>query len=211
MKDGEKGRLAPKGKPLLLSVVALFWLGAVLTGAFLLARYSATPGKEAMPPGQWPSGSSVAFDQMHPTLVMFIHPHCPCSRASIGELALLMARCKGQVNTRVFFVQPESMPKNWLDTDTWRDANRIPGVIAQRDDQGREASLFNAQTSGDTALYDTKGRLLFHGGITAARGHSGDNAGRDALQNLIFGAPASITKTPTFGCSLFDCNVTNMP
>jgi hypothetical protein len=51
-------------------------------------------------------------------------------------------------------------------------------------------------------LYDTAGRLLFSGGITAARGHSGDNAGREAIVALLAGAPTDRTQTPVFGCKL---------
>jgi hypothetical protein len=78
-------------------------------------------------------------------------------------------------------------------------------VTVQRDDAGREARLFGAETSGDTRLYSATGELMFHGGITIARGHSGDNPGRDALEALLFGKPAGATKTRVFGCSLFEC------
>ncbi|HEY6421580.1 MAG TPA: hypothetical protein VIX59_21490 [Candidatus Binataceae bacterium] len=39
-------------------------------------------------------------------------------------------------------------------------------------------------------LYDRRGRLLFSGGITGARGHFGDNAGVSAIVALI-DTPAS--------------------
>jgi hypothetical protein len=134
-----------------------------------------------------------------------MHPHCPCSRASIGELALLMAHCQGRVDAQVLFLQPAEMSSDWVLTDLWREAARIPGVTVSRDEAGREARLFGAETSGDTALYDGQGRLMFHGGITIARGHSGDNPGRDALEALLLGTPTQQTNTPVFGCSLFEC------
>jgi hypothetical protein len=135
---------------------------------------------------------------------MFIHPHCPCSRASIGELAVLMAHCQGRVTTHVLFLRPAGMPLEWIRTDLWRDASAIPGVKVYCDDEGREARRFQIETSGDTALYDAKGQLLFHGGITGSRGHSGDNAGRDDVEALLFNKTISQNHTPAFGCSLFD-------
>jgi hypothetical protein len=138
---------------------------------------------------------------------MFIHPHCPCSKASVGELALLMAHCQGRVNAHVLFLQPTEATSDWVLTDTWREAARIPGVTVHRDEGGREARLFQAETSGDTALYDAMGGLMFHGGMTISRGHSGDNPGRDALQSMLLGGPAERTNTPAFGCRLFGCKL----
>jgi hypothetical protein len=80
----------------------------------------------------------------------------------------------------------------------------IPGVTVHLDDAGREARLFASMTSGETLLFDAEGRLKFHGGITASRGHSGDNAGRDALEALLRGQASQQVITPVFGCSLFD-------
>jgi hypothetical protein len=47
---------------------------------------------------------------------------------------------------------------------------------------GREAALCKATTSGETVVYDAAGKLRFHGGITGARGHIGDNAGCSAIE-----------------------------
>ncbi len=202
----------PADKPQRLVVIlGVTWLGAILAGMFLMLAYANSPGVAAAPPVNWPSASQVPLDRSLPTLVMFVHPHCPCSRASVGELASLMAHCQGRVNARVLFLQPREMPSNWTQTDLWQEAERIPGVTVHRDEDGREARLFRVATSGDTALYDAKGVLLFHGGLTLARGHSGDNPGRDALQALLLGRSAQRTSTPVFGCSLFDCNLPGNP
>ena len=71
------------------------------------------------------------------------------------------------------------------------------------DGDGREARLFQAVTSGQTILYDSHGRLLFSGGITASRGHSGDNAGRSAIVSLVNAEVPDRTETLVFGCPLF--------
>ena len=192
-------------------ILAVAWLGLVLAGTLVLMAYANSPGKTEQPPTHWPVGSSILHDSSRPTLIMFMHPHCPCSKASVGELALLMAHCQGRVNASVLFLRPAEMTNGWVITSTWKEASRIPGITVQQDDEGREARLFHADTSGDTVLYNSHGDLLFHGGITISRGHSGDNPGRSSLEALLFGQSTAVSNTPTFGCSLFECSMTNTP
>jgi hypothetical protein len=71
-----------------------------------------------------------------------------------------------------------------------------------RDDDGHEAARFGTVTSGQTLLYDTHGHLIFSGGITGARGHAGDNAGRSTLVDLLNRKLTSTTGTNVYGCSL---------
>jgi hypothetical protein len=155
----------PIKRKFLAAAIGLTWLVAVGTGTFLLMAYANTPGKAGAVSVHWPEASRVSRDKAKPTLIMFMHPHCPCSRASVGELALLMAHCQGRVDAHVLFVQPPGMTTDWVETDTWRSASQIPGVTVARDGNEREAQLFGVETSGDTVLYDSQGRLLFHGGI----------------------------------------------
>jgi hypothetical protein len=88
-------------------------------------------------------------------------------------------------------------------TELWNTASRLPGATVLRDDEGIEARRFGAMTSGQTLLYDGGGRLVFSGGITGARGHAGENAGRNAVIALLNGRPAGQDETWVFGCSLF--------
>ncbi len=187
--------------------IGLAWFTVIVSATFLMVVYANSPSPAGSPPENWPASSPVPRDAKHSTLVMFIHPHCPCSRASIGELALLMAHSQGLVNAHVFFLKPAAMPDDWVLTDTWREAAAIPGVSVHPDDAGAEVRLFNVETSGDLVLYDAKGKLAFHGGITAARGHSGDNAGRSAVQALLLKQSPGTNNTPVFGCSLFECSL----
>ncbi|HEY3861305.1 MAG TPA: RedB protein [Verrucomicrobiae bacterium] len=198
-------------KPILIKqrrvspVITLLWLGVTVGGTIAMMCYSLKPGLTGTPPSEWPAASKVVPSADGPTLLMFVHPKCPCSDASVGELALLMAHCKGHVKVHVFFVKPPGQTTNWVLTSMWRKASQIPGVAVARDDDGREARLFGAATSGGVALFDVHGQLRFHGGITAGRGHSGDNSGRDAIQALILDGTSAVTQTPVFGCDLFEC------
>lgn len=184
-------------------ILTCLWGMVVMGGSGALMFYSLKPG-EASPvvPTTWPATSRLPLASDEPTLVMFAHPKCPCTRASIGELETLMARVQGKVKVRVVFFRPEGVEENWAETDLWRSAAAIPGVEVQLDADGREAREFQASTSGHVVLYDSKGRLLFRGGITEARGHRGDNAGRGAITDLLQRGQASRDATATFGCPL---------
>jgi hypothetical protein len=65
-----------------------------------------------------------------------------------------------------------------------------------------EVDRFHAEVSGLTMLYNADGKLLFSGGITASRGHSGDNVGRSSIVSLVTCGTSERTRTPVFGCAL---------
>jgi hypothetical protein len=104
----------------------------------------------------------------------------------------------------VLFLKPKGSSEDWERTDLWQSAASIPGVNVLVDEDGAEARRFNSSTSGQTILYDAEGRLLFSGGITGSRGHSGDNAGRSAVVSLVNAGAADRAETFVFGCPLFD-------
>lgn len=182
--------------------VGVFWLIAVAGGMRVLWNYENTPGVAGDPPATWPDQSRIPHTAGLPTIVVMGHPKCPCTRATIGELAVMMARLHNQVSAVVVLVRPQGTPEDWDNTDLRRSAAAIPGVTVMTDLDEVEADLFNAQVSGQTMLYDAGGKLRFSGGITASRGHSGDNAGRSSIVSLVTYGIAERTRTPVFGCAL---------
>jgi hypothetical protein len=198
--------LHPERKRLVILSSMTLWLLLVGIGLAVLWDYENTPGAAAKPPALWPAESRIQRAQDKATLILLAHPHCPCTRATIGELALLMAHSQGQVTAYVLFLKPEGFSEQWEQTDLWQSAASIPGVNVLIDDDGMEARRFQATTSGQANLYDAGGRLLFSGGITSARGHSGDNAGRSAIESLLNAGAADRSETFVFGCPLFDEN-----
>jgi hypothetical protein len=189
-----------KGLPLFL---AGLWLLLVAGAMTLLAAYSNKPGTAGVAPTRWPSDSQIVRDPGRPTLLVLAHPQCPCTNATLGELELLIAQTQGKVNVHVVFVRPPGLPEELVKGDLWRKASAIPGVTIEVDNGNVEARRFHVETSGETLLYGPDGRLLFAGGITLSRGHSGDNPGRTAITALINRGSADQTTTPVFGCSLF--------
>ncbi len=205
----ESGALRPprnKRTRLVLLASVTLWLIVVGGGLSVLWGYENTPGVSAAPPRQWPADTQIQLAPDRATLVMLAHPHCPCTRASIGELASLMAHSQGRLTAYVLFLKPAGFSEDWEKTDLWRSAAGIPGVNPVVDEDGTEARRFHAVTSGQTLLYGADGRLLFSGGITASRGHSGDNAGRSAIVSLVNTSGAERDETVVFGCPLFDEN-----
>src|SRR5688500_4480825 len=80
------------------------WAISVAGGSALLWRYEALPGPGADAPRHWPAGSRTAADGRRHTLVLLLHPHCPCSRATVRELALVMAAATpGRLKAHVLF------------------------------------------------------------------------------------------------------------
>jgi hypothetical protein len=184
--------------------LTLLWLGAVSAGTLVLWQYSMTPGDPGAPPEHWPVEASIPLSPDGHTLVMLVHPHCSCSRASLGELAKVMTRLDGSTEAWVLFMRPAGFAEDWEKTDLWRRAQEIPGVTARLDDDGREAALFGARTSGQTVLFDSTGRLVFAGGITNGRAHEGDNIGESRLISLVTKGDADSDRASVYGCDLTD-------
>jgi hypothetical protein len=205
-------------------LVATVWFGSAATGLWVLWAYENQPGASAHALARWPADSGLAHDTDRPTLVMLVHPQCVCSRASLTELAEILARARTRPRTYVLFLKPRGFADGWEKTDTWRAAAALPDVTVVRDDEGATAERFGAVTSGQTFVYDAHGGLVFSGGITGSRGHTGDNAGRAAVVALLnregptyvaqgfspaeAGRPKGLRyeqlTTSVFGCSLFD-------
>ena len=191
-------------KRLITWTFAAVWVATILVTLRPLLSYESAPGRIGTVPSTWPATSKLKFSSDQRTLLVFAHPHCPCTRATIGELAEVMAQVQGKVRAYVVFLTPENSGRDWIDTGLEKSAAQIPGVTVIPDFNGAEAKLFGAETSGHALLFDSGGRLLFSGGITASRGHSGGNAGESAVVALIKNRAADQNRTFVFGCSLLD-------
>ena len=178
------------------------WVVAVGAGLRTLWSYQNAPGPAADAPAMWPEASAIARPANRPVLIVALHPQCPCSRATVSELARLLAHPAERPEVHLLFVAPPTVADDWVRASLWQSASGIAGVRVTRDD-GTEARRFGARVSGQVLAYDRDGRLQFSGGITPARGHEGDNAGRSAIADMLAGRahPAS---TFVFGCLLFD-------
>jgi len=183
------------------AMALVFWLGALLwTGGLLLDH--------AYRPAKIPSDISEVVVQPRPGdaagfhILLFAHPFCPCTRATLSELEESVARLPADVSVNVVFVtrgltQPEVEASSIVG-----QARGMSRVNVHFDTTGLEAQRFGATVSGEVFALDAAGRVVFHGGLTPARGHQGDSAGQTALEQLARGMTPTTTTAPTFGCRL---------
>jgi hypothetical protein len=199
-----KGRLRSVVVRQLLSwwTVGVLWLGASCGGLAMLAIYANSPGPSQSSPSQWPLDTKLRLGERGATLILFAHPRCPCTRATLGELEKLVASRQGSVTPWVVFCKPTGSDESWDQSDLRQTAAAIPAAHVVSDLDGVEARRFHATTSGDALLYSDQGKLLFHGGITLARGHAGDNPGRSAIESILTDAMPACRQTPVFGCPI---------
>jgi hypothetical protein len=185
-----------------LGIALCAWGAAVLICLGWLSAYSNTPGTEHAPPPL--STVSMPFETTGSRymLVMAIHPKCPCSRASVGELARLASRFHDQLSCVVLAYQPLEQSSDWIETDLVATARALPSTRVLIDVDGRDAAELGMSTSGAVVLYSPNGEPRFWGGITIGRGHCGDNLGSDAIISVLTDGRLLDVSQPVFGCRI---------
>ena len=195
--------MLPAKRQIVVILTAL-WLTAVTVGMSLVVRHSNTVSAIGKSPSTWPLDCQIQQDAARNTLLMFIHPLCPCTRASLRELARTLAQTGDRLDAYIVVFQPVNKPNNWSHTDLWNAATHIPSVKVISDVDSVIAFQFRVQTSGHVLLYDTTGQLRFSGGITAGRGHDGDNIGHSAIVSLVRGKGQYSNTCSVFGCPIVE-------
>jgi len=201
--------------PIAISLLAACWLltiGLCMNG---LARYSSTPSGTEVLPGQLPADSRIHTDPQRATLLVFLHPHCPCSRATVSELDRLLSQVSGRVNAYAVVIHPAETPADWYRTTLWHQVSGIRDLTTIVDAGCELTRRCRATVSGQTLLYGADGALQFRGGITVARGHEGDSPGRSSILSFLGLLPEATesleAECAVFGCPLFQSNVSDRP
>jgi hypothetical protein len=178
------------------------WALLLMVGFGTLIAYSDAPGEAAVAPRAWPAASQLKRTSGRGMLLVFLHPLCPCSDATLAELERILPFSADKVDHYAVFSVPGDKSDRWAEGDLWEKAKRIPGLRVVLDRGYRETDLFGAKTSGQSLLFGADGNLQFAGGITPARGHQGDSYGRSAVLDILEGRAPSRLTTPVFGCAL---------
>ena len=179
---------------LLLALVSSAWVGGLVLGFRALVLHEITPGRVGTP-----SIARVEAAERY-RLIVFIHPHCPCTSATLTELEKLTVKLSGRMEVKAFAVIPEGKSKEWADGSNLRWLEQW--CDPQLDYAGKGAAAYGARTSGHVVLFSPTGERLFSGGITASRGHQGANVGSDTVMEVVRTGSSKVHEAPVFGCSL---------
>jgi hypothetical protein len=153
---------------------------------------------------EWPRETRLGAPREHPCIVLFAHPFCPCTHSSLGELRDLIDRLPPATQVEIVFVTPGLEPSRVMQSANVSFACDLRRANVMFDATGEESRRFGATASGEVLLFDGKGRRLFQGGITPARGHRGEARGQELIERLARGqsAPPGERAAPVFGCRL---------
>jgi len=142
------------------------------------------------------------LDVEKPTLFVFLHPECPCSEATVEELARISERCEGGLKIVGVFSDYSTLPRPPAQSRMWNKVESILGARSLLDEDAGLRHSFHAATSGECFLLGPDARVIYHGGITSARGHSGPSTGGDAIISFFNTGIISTVTAPVFGCTL---------
>lgn len=179
----------------------LAWLALLAGGYAWLLRYSFASGKTSVAPRNIPADLGIPAQSVRPQLLLALHPRCPCSRATVNELAKILSRAPHCSDVTVLLYKPPNELDSWLE-GALLDACRRMHCQVRPDPGGRLAASLGSLTSGGVVLYDADGKLRYQGGITSSRGHEGDNAGERAIIEILQGHRDSHRSMPVFGCPI---------
>lgn len=176
---------------------------AVVFGAWLLTLGAVVAWLVAYETEPAPAAASSAEVQAAPRwrLDIYAHPRCPCTRASIEELARLADRLGERAELHFWFFRPEREADAWAHSSTWKAASAIPGATVATDPEGRLAERAGAVASGHVVLSAPNHHVVFEGGVTLTRGHIGPSPGGESILSWALG-DSGLDHAPTLGCPI---------
>jgi hypothetical protein len=183
-----------------LIAAAITWSILVLVSILHIARYENTPGTASAQAATQinPLSQSRPPQDLH--IELFIHPRCPCSAATLEQLATIdAARQPRRLIAWVYI--PKDAPASWISGNTTTALRDTLHADIRLDVDGSHARSLGITTSGHILICDESGTPFFSGGITNSRGNPAPSQGAAAIHawlNLGHGIPF----TPVFGCGL---------
>ncbi len=182
---------------------AVLWLLLCAASFGALNWYKLKPGPVGKINSFWPQNIPHEHNRTTYNLVLFAHPRCGCTSASLMELEKILVKTKNNLKVKIFFYHPKGESANWSDGESKTMALKLPNTEVYDDDGGEVARRFGAMTSGQTLVYSLEGKLVYAGGITESRGHTGDNTGARSIASVVETGKTIINTQPVFGCVLF--------
>lgn len=187
--------------PRVIAVTSTTWIAILGAGFVLMNKYASGQGAVNAPQKAEFDSISVSHDSH--TLVMAVHPRCPCTRASLSELQRLEADLKGQLIIHLLVYTPTQGSDPAWARDAFDTLRRFGfSDRAEIDYNGSKANQLGCLTSGSVVLFSPDGEPKFWGGITSSRGHEGPNRGVDAVRSIVAEGLQGSSSTPVFGCPI---------
>jgi hypothetical protein len=181
---------------------AISWLITLTAGVCLVFKYDSVPGLTSTCGTKWPPNSKITHSTTNNTLVMLLHPKCPCSRASLQQVTTLTTN-DNSLQCIFLVYSPTRFPTGWEKTDIWNLAAEVPGAQLVSDVDGAEARKFGGVTSGHTYIFDRNGNLKYAGGLTEGRGHVGECRNLDLAVKALKSGTTSASGA-VYGCPIED-------
>ncbi|MFG0298057.1 MAG: hypothetical protein ACF8K1_00430 [Phycisphaerales bacterium JB047] len=183
---------------------ALLGVWGVACGVVLfnLMSYANVAGAQGALPTGWTPMAQLEPPHDRPMLLVFAHPKCPCTRATMTAIERLQREVPDVFATRVVFYEPTDADPSWRETDLWSRADELIDAKAIPDPGGALTSDAGAVVSGCVALFDRDGALRFWGGVTPSRGHEGESVGLSAIRSVLRGQEPMQTRAPVYGCEI---------
>ena len=199
------------------AVPLLLALGGVAS-AVLVAReiaWSVTAGPGDGVAG-WPPSSRLPLPDSAPWALVFLHPQCSCSAATLEAVARLVGLCEDRIDwtlvVRADSEDPGFAARGGLTRRISRLVEGLHNVDRFVDENGREAGRFGVGTSGHTFLFAAGTyELIAQGGLTPTRGHFGEtsmwgaicrSAGVSRSEAERRAALDGTLDSPVFGCEI---------
>ena len=180
---------------------AALWTAGLLVAVALFTMWAAREEQKAAAKSRnWPEGAPMTLDPARLTLLLFVHPQCRGTEATLQTLGHVMERCAGHANVTIMLYEDPALLAHWKGSPVKGEAESIPGATVRDDHLGETASFFDVTTSGSALLFAPDGTLLYRGGITPGLGQVGDG---QVLETWLLEG-RGVSREPVFGCSLKD-------
>jgi len=191
----------------LINGMTAVWLVLSVSGICAFWNYTFVSAELSHTQNMLPSETDLSPDFEHSLLLVFVHPKCACTIATLEELKTLWSRLSQRrvapMPALTFVVRTPEELSGWDETPIVRMCREFAGGHVYFDANGVETRRFGITTSGTLALYGSHENLLYIGGITQSRGHRGPSAGSEQLFRALETGRACTSNVPVFGCLMF--------
>ncbi len=153
------------------------------------------------PPPPFIADASTNGSAKESTVILFYHPHCPCTKATVNNFKTISENIEARVHLLALAYRPKDSNETWIETEITKQLRELGFEIAT-DTDGTFCRQFDVYTSGHILVYESNERLVFNGGITTSRGHEGSNYALADFLKSIDGSRDANSVWPVFGCPI---------